>query len=69
MYDQVIGKYDDVDVVIISILNTKLNLNAKLKKSNQNPIIEVEKTKDILSYLGRMKNQSTINRLFSRNRQ
>jgi phosphopantothenoylcysteine decarboxylase/phosphopantothenate--cysteine ligase len=32
----------------------------KLKKSNQNPIIEVEKTKDILSYLGRMKNKQLL---------
>ena len=64
MYDQVIGKYDDVDVVIMSAavadFKPKFVSDKKLKKSNQNPIIEVEKTKDILSYLGRMKNKQLL---------
>ena len=64
MYDQVIAKYKDVDVVIMSAavadFKPKFFSDKKLKKSNQKSIIEVEKTKDILSYLGRMKNKQLL---------
>jgi phosphopantothenoylcysteine decarboxylase/phosphopantothenate--cysteine ligase len=64
MYDQVIGKYEDVDVVIMSAavadFKPKFFSDKKLKKSNQTPNIEVEKTKDILSYLGSMKNKQLL---------
>jgi len=64
MYDQVVGKYDDVDVVIMSAavadFKPKFFSDKKLKKSNQKSIIEVQKTKDILSYLGKTKNKQLL---------
>ena len=65
MYEKVTDKYDEVDVVIMSAavsdFKPKTISNNKIKKSNKTQSIEVEKTKDILSYLGKnKKNQRLI---------
>ena len=64
MYEKVIDKYDEVDVVIMSAavsdFKPKTISNNKIKKSNKTLSIEVEKTKDILSYLGKNKKNQLL---------
>jgi len=65
MYEKVIKQYSNVDAVIMSAaiadFKPKYVSKTKIKKSNKNISIEVEKTKDILSYLGmNKKNQLLI---------
>ena len=64
MYEKVIDKYDEVDVVIMSAavsdFKPKTISNNKIKKSNKTLSIEVEKTKDILSYLGKNKKNQIL---------
>ena len=64
MYEKVIDKYDEVDVVIMSAavsdFKPKTISNQKIKKSNKTQSIEVEKTKDILSYLGKNKKNQLL---------
>lgn len=64
MYEKVTDKYDEVDVVIMSAavsdFKPKTISNQKIKKSNKTQSIEVEKTKDILSYLGKNKKNQLL---------
>ena len=64
MYEKVTDKYDEVDVVIMSAavsdFKPKTISNNKIKKSNKTLSIEVEKTKDILSYLGKNKKNQLL---------
>jgi phosphopantothenoylcysteine decarboxylase/phosphopantothenate--cysteine ligase len=64
MYEKVIAKYNSTDVVIMSAavadFKPKIISNNKIKKSNQSLSIEVENTKDILSYLGEHKNNQLL---------
>jgi len=64
MFEKVTNKYDDVDVVIMSAavsdFKPKTISNQKIKKSNKTQSIEVEKTKDILSYLGKNKKNQLL---------
>ena len=64
MYEKVTDKYDEVDVVIMSAavsdFKPKTISNKKIKKSNKTLSIEVEKTKDILSYLGKNKKNQLL---------
>ena len=64
MYEKVTDKYDEVDVVIMSAavsdFKPKTISNNKIKKSNKTLSIEVEKTKDILSYLGKNKKNQIL---------
>ena len=64
MYEKVTDKYDEVDVVIMSAavsdFKPKTIFNNKIKKSNKTLSIEVEKTKDILSYLGKNKKNQLL---------
>ena len=64
MYEKVKDKYDEVDVVIMSAavsdFKPKTISNNKIKKSNKTLSIEVEKTKDILSYLGKNKKNQLL---------
>jgi len=64
MFEKVTDKYDEVDVVIMSAavsdFKPKTISNQKIKKSNKTQSIEVEKTKDILSYLGKNKKNQLL---------
>ncbi|MDC0552332.1 bifunctional phosphopantothenoylcysteine decarboxylase/phosphopantothenate--cysteine ligase CoaBC [Flavobacteriaceae bacterium] len=64
MFKKVTDKYDEVDVVIMSAavsdFKPKTISNQKIKKSNKTQSIEVEKTKDILSYLGKNKKNQLL---------
>jgi len=64
MFEKVTDKYDEVDVVIMSAavsdFKPKTISNNKIKKSNKTLSIEVEKTKDILSYLGKNKKNQIL---------
>ena len=64
MFEKVTDKYDEVDVVIMSAavsdFKPKTISNQKIKKSNKTLSIEVEKTKDILSYLGKNKKNQLL---------
>ncbi len=64
MFEEVVNKYRSADVVIMSAavadFKPKSISNKKLKKSNQNLSIEVEKTKDILSHLGKTKTNQLL---------
>ncbi|MDC0622542.1 bifunctional phosphopantothenoylcysteine decarboxylase/phosphopantothenate--cysteine ligase CoaBC [Flavobacteriaceae bacterium] len=64
MFEKVTDKYDEVDVVIMSAavsdFKPKKISNQKIKKSNKTQSIEVEKTKDILSYLGKNKKNQLL---------
>jgi phosphopantothenoylcysteine decarboxylase/phosphopantothenate--cysteine ligase len=64
MYEKVIAKYSNSDVIIMSAavadFKPKITFNNKIKKSNQTLSIEVEKTKDILSYLGEHKKNQLL---------
>ena len=64
MFEKVTDKYDEVDVVIMSAavsdFKPKTISNQKIKKSNKTLSIEVEKTKDILSYLGKNKKNQIL---------
>jgi phosphopantothenoylcysteine decarboxylase/phosphopantothenate--cysteine ligase len=64
MFEKVTDKYDEVDVVIMSAavsdFKPKTISNQKIKKSNKTQSIEVEKTKDILSYLGKKKKNQLL---------
>ena len=64
MYEKVIAKYSKCDVVIMSAavadFKPKIISSNKIKKSKQTISIEVENTKDILSYLGEHKNNQLL---------
>ena len=64
MFEEVVNKYSIADVVIMSAavadFKPKSISNRKLKKSNQNLSIEVEKTKDILYHLGKTKTNQLL---------
>ena len=64
MFEEVVNKYRSADVVIMSAavadFKPKSISNKKLKKSNQNLSIEVEKTKDILFHLGKTKTNQLL---------
>ncbi|MDA8859590.1 bifunctional phosphopantothenoylcysteine decarboxylase/phosphopantothenate--cysteine ligase CoaBC [Flavobacteriaceae bacterium] len=64
MFEKVTDKYDEVDVVIMSAavsdFKPKTISNQKIKKSNKTQSIEVERTKDILSYLGKNKKNQLL---------
>lgn len=64
MYEKVLSKYQDYDIIImtaaIADFKVKNTSNEKIKKDNFNLILELERTKDVLYELGKIKKGNQI---------
>lgn len=64
MFEQITKLYNDMDIIIksaaVADYRPKETFNNKLKKNDQNLVIEFERTKDILKYLGEHKSNQYL---------
>jgi phosphopantothenoylcysteine decarboxylase/phosphopantothenate--cysteine ligase len=64
MFEAVVGRYDQVDAVIkaaaVADFRPRQKSGQKLKKQVVSPVLELERTPDILSYLGEHKSRQVL---------